>query len=250
MLKNPTNQLLILPGWDGTKKTWQDFINIARKDYEVICLELPCFGNEPCPDKIWGVKEYADFVAQKIKSLNLIKPILLGHSFGGQVAAYLAANNPELISQLILSGPTLSRPKHNLKRFIFGFMASFGKIFFQLFPFDKLGKGNFSFKTKAKKILYRLADSPDYNNTSGIKREIFKKIIRQDVTDQLSKIDLPVLIIWGGKDNYVSLKAGKKLAKLIKNSKLKIIPNGRHGLHISQPDDFYKIIRDCGPMPY
>ncbi|MFH1233923.1 MAG: alpha/beta hydrolase [Patescibacteria group bacterium] len=232
-----SKQLLILPGWDGTKKTWQDFINIAQKDYQVICLELPCFGNEPCPDKVWGVEDYADFVAQKIKSLNLIKPALLGHSFGGQVAAYLAANNPELISQLILSGPAILRHVDNFKRFILGFIANLSKYFFQL-PLLR------QFEIKAKMILYKLADSPDYNDTSGIKREIFKKVIRQDITDQLNKINLPVLIIWGSKDSYAPLKAGKKLVKLIKNAKLKIIPNGRHGLHISRTNDFYKIIRD------
>ncbi|MBU0647074.1 alpha/beta hydrolase [Patescibacteria group bacterium] len=168
-------QLLILPGWDGTKKTWQDFINIAQKDYQVICLELPCFGNEPCPNKIWGIEDYANFVSKKIKELNLIEPILLGHSFGGQVAAYLAINNPKLISKLILSGPALSRPSYGSKRFLFNCIAKFGKFFFH--------KEFCQFATKAKKFLYRLADSPDYNNTSGIKREIFKKIIRQDITN-------------------------------------------------------------------
>jgi len=123
-------QLLILPGWDGTKKTWQDFINIAQKDYQVICLELPCFGNEPCPNKIWGIEDYANFVSKKIKELNLIEPILLGHSFGGQVAAYLAINNPKLISKLILSGPALSRPSYGSKRFLFNCIAKFGKFFF------------------------------------------------------------------------------------------------------------------------
>ncbi|MEK7203169.1 MAG: alpha/beta hydrolase [Patescibacteria group bacterium] len=229
-------QLLILPGWDGTKKSWQEFINIIQKDYQVICLELPCFGNKPCPDKIWGVEDYSAFVIQKIKNLNLIKPALLGHSFGGQIAANIAANNPELISQLILSGAVVSRPVNNFKKIIFGFLAIFGKFFFQL-PIAC------QFTKKAKKILYRLADSPDYNNTSGIKREIFKKVIRQDITDQLNKINLPVLIVWGGKDRYAPLKTGKKLAKLIKNSQLKIIPNGKHGLHISHQDDFYKIIK-------
>ncbi|MFH1232992.1 MAG: alpha/beta hydrolase [Patescibacteria group bacterium] len=232
-----SKQLLILPGWGGTKETWQDFVNIAQKDYQVFCLELPCFGNESCPDKIWGIEEYAIFVAQKIKDLNLIKPVLLGHSFGGQVATYLAINNSELISELILSGPALSRPSCNFKRCIFGFIANLGKIFFQLPIICR-------FATKAKKILYKLADSSDYNNTSGVKREIFKKVIRQDLINQLSKINLPVLIIWGEKDKYVPLKTGKKIAKLIKNSELKIIFNGRHGLHISQTGEFYKIIKE------
>ena len=113
-------QLLIIPGWGGTRETWQKFVDLAKNDFQVICLELPCFGKEPCPKEVWGVEDYAKFVSQKIKNLNLIKPVLLGHSFGGQIAAYLAATSPQLISRLILSGAAAIRPKRNFKRIAFG----------------------------------------------------------------------------------------------------------------------------------
>jgi len=230
-------QLVILPGWNASKDSWQDFINLAQNQYEVICLELPCFGNEPCPEKIWEVADYAEFIKQKIIDLNLARPILLGHSFGGQIAVYLAANNQQLISKLILSGAAIIRPAKNLKRLVFEALAKTGKIIFKL-------PGLNGWEIKFKKILYRLADSPDYNNASGSKREIFKKVIRQDLRYLLPKINLPTLIIWGTKDSYVPLRYGKAIARLIKNSQLKIIPNGRHGLHLEQPANLLNIISE------
>jgi len=235
-MNHKKKQLLIIPGWEGSKETWKNFINLAQNDFEVYCFDLPCFGNEPCPDKVWGVEDYSAFVVQKIKNLNLNKPILLGHSFGGQIAAYLAANNPEATSKLILSGPAIFRQPNNFKKIIFNFVAIFGKFFFQLPIACK-------FAIKAKKILYRLANS-DYNNTSGIKREVFKKVTRQDVSQIIKQINLPTLVIWGNKDKYLPVKHGKKIIKLIPNSKLKIIKNGGHGLHINQLSIFYKIIKD------
>jgi pimeloyl-ACP methyl ester carboxylesterase len=230
-------QLLILPGWDGTKKTWENFINLAQKDFEVYCLELPCFGDEPCPNEIWGVENYAEFVKQKIKNLNLIKPTLLGHSFGGQVAVYLAATSPELISRLILSGAAAIRPKLNLKRFVFNSLAKTGKLFFSLPLIKNLG-------APAKKFLYKLADSPDYGETNGVKREIYKKIIRQDLTEKLKKIKTPTLVVWGDLDSYVPLSSGKKITELIDGSKLKIITGGKHGLHLQMPEKLYDIIKN------
>jgi len=229
-------QLLILPGWGGTRQSWQNFINLAQKDWQVICLELPCFDKEPCPNEVWGVAEYAEFVRQKIQNLNLIKPVILGHSFGGQIAVYLAATSPELISRLILSGAAAIRPKRSFKRFIFGGLAKTGKIFFS-WPLIK------NFSAPAKKFLYRLADSPDYGQTSGIKREIFKKIIRQDLTEELKKIQTPTLIVWGAADSYVPLATGKKIAALIPNSRLEIIPDGKHGLHLAMPEKLYGIVK-------
>ncbi|MDP2736809.1 MAG: alpha/beta hydrolase [bacterium] len=230
-------QLLILPGWGGTKESWKNFINLAQNDFQVICLELPCFGSEPCPTEVWGVEDYAQFVSQKIKNLNLIKPVLLGHSFGGQVAAYLAARDPHLISRLILSGASAIRPEKNLKRYVFNVLAKTGKIIFSL-PLLK------NLTAPAQKFLYRLADSPDYNSTSGIQREIFKKIIRQDLTEELKSIKIPTLIIWGDLDGYIPLKTGKKIASLIDDSKFEVIGSGKHGLHLQMPEKLYSTVKN------
>lgn len=230
-------QLVILPGWGGTHDSWQTFSHLAKNDFQVILIELPGFGSEPCPNEIWGVADYAKFVNKKIKELNLIKPILLGHSFGGQVAAYLAATEPQLISRLILSGAAAIRPERSLKRAIFGAIAKTGKIFFALPLINK-------FSATAQKYLYKLAGSSDYAATTGIKREIFKKIVRQDLTEELKLIKTPTLVVWGALDSYVPLTIGKKISALIKNSRLEIIPGGKHGLHLQMPEKLYSIVKN------
>lgn len=228
-------QIVIIPGWDGTRKTWKNFIQLAEKDFEVHFIDMPCFGDEPCPKEIWGVDEYAEYVKNKI--LNLEKPILLGHSFGGQVAANLVANNSDLFSRLILSGAAVMRPKYTFKRLFFNIIAKAGKLFFSLPYLNKL-------ENLAKKVLYKTADSPDYKDAAGIKREIFKKVIHQDQTYLLNKIKIKTLVVWGSRDSYVSLSEGKKIASLIHEAELKVIPDGKHGLHIQQPEHLLNIIKD------
>jgi pimeloyl-ACP methyl ester carboxylesterase len=184
------------------------------------------------------VEEYADFVKSKISGLRTLGSELtvLGHSFGGQVAAYFTAHNPEMVDKLILFAPALFRRRRGLRRLLFGFAAKCGKLIFKL-PFIE------KFDVLAKKILYKSADSPDYNETSGIKREIFKKIIRQDMTVELSKITVPTLLIQGTLDKYVPLKDAKRAIKLIQDAKLEIINLGRHGMHFQQPENLLKIIK-------
>ncbi|MFA5210957.1 MAG: alpha/beta hydrolase [Patescibacteria group bacterium] len=229
--------LIIIPGWAGTKETWQDFIKLAEKDFNVFCINMPCFGDESCPDKAWGVEDYAEFVKNKIKELNLQgEKILLGHSFGGQISAYLIAHEYHLVDKLILSGPAVFRPKNYLRRFFFFIIAKVGKIIFKLPLLEK-------FSVFVKKIFYRSISSPDYFVTSEIKKEIFKKIIRQDLTAILPNIENQTLIIWGDKDAYVSVKNASKLQKLIPDSELEIVAGGRHGLHIQMPEKFLQIIK-------
>ncbi|MBI4994734.1 alpha/beta hydrolase [Candidatus Peregrinibacteria bacterium] len=229
-------KLIILPGWGGTKETWQTFTDLAQRDFDVQVINLPCFGDEPCPNEVWGVKEYSNFVKQKLANLHTCTPVhLLGHSFGGHVAAYFTAQNPEMIDKLILFAPALFRQRRGLRRLLFGTAAKVGKLIFKL-PFIE------KFDVWAKKLLYKAADSPDYNETSGIKREIFKKIIRQDLTEYLPKISAPTLLVQGDFDKYVPKKDSERAAKLIPNAKLEIVRFGRHGMHFQLPEILFKII--------
>ncbi len=250
-------QLIVLPGWGGTDETWKDFTNIASKDFDVQVINLPCFGDEPCPDTVWGVEDYAEFVKRHLeRRMNEVNPkskdpqvksdeegdssvqlrsaqndeiILLGHSFGGQVASFLIANNPGLVDKLILSGPAVFRPKKKIRRIIIAGIAKTGKWIFRLPILEKAD-------VEIEKIFRRLTRSQDYADTSGIKRDIFTKVIREDLTEVVKKIKIPTLIIWGTKDTYVPVKNAYKLNKLVQNSKLEIIKKGKHGLHIQQPE--------------
>lgn len=228
-------QLLIIPGWEGSSLSWQNFIKQAANDFAVSCFDLPCFGAAPCPNEVWGVERYAEFIRKKIKEHNLTQPILLGHSFGGQIAVYLAANYPAEFSKLILSGAAIFRQTPTAKKIIFLFLAKTGKLIFSLPWLNRAS-------VFMKKALYRLANS-DYNNTSGIKREIYKKIINQDLSQLAARITIPTLIIWGGYDRYLPLKQGKKIASLIPGARLKIIKDAGHGLHLKNLSEFYNLIK-------
>ncbi len=223
--------LVILPGWGGTHETWRDFIAAAKTSGpETRCIDLPCFGDAPCPPHVWGVDEYARYVRDQLDVIKTAEPDaqihLLGHSFGGQVAVVVAAKYGEYISSLILSGAAVFRPKQVLHRAVFGLIAKVGKLVFRLPLLER-------FSDTAKKVLYRGAESPDYAATSGIKRDIFKKIIREDVSLYLPGIRLNTLVLWGSHDTYVPLSLGKRIASALPKSQLVIIPKAGHGLHIS-----------------
>jgi pimeloyl-ACP methyl ester carboxylesterase len=53
------------------------------------------------PDE-WSLDRWADDVAMFCQALGIVKPILLGHSFGGFVALATAARHPDLASGLVI----------------------------------------------------------------------------------------------------------------------------------------------------
>lgn len=225
--------LIIVPGWGGTRITWGDFIARASQQYEVHCVEMPCFGDEPCPTTVWGVEEYADFLRNKIQAIKIQadgrKIYLLAHSFGGQISVKMLSQDPALVEGLLLSGPAIYRRHLTLKNLLFLPLAKIGTIVFSLPGLRSCGE-------RARKILYKIAASPDYNRTQGIEREIFKKITRQDVSHCLPLLALPVCLVAGANDRYVRSRDTARAAKSIPGAKLFIVADGRHGLHHTHPD--------------
>lgn len=237
--RKPT--LLILPGWGGSSDTWKNFIALSERYFRVICINLPCFGDEPCPPEEWGVGEYAEFVWKKINQMpdvkgHMSKVVLLGHSFGGQVAVRLAADHPDFFSRLVLMGASAIRPRRQAKRAFWFALARLGKLAFYLPPLRR-------FEAWGRELLYRAVGTRDYAETSGVKRAVFQKIIREDLTAILPRVTMPTLVLWGAQDRYVPLRYGKKIARLIPQATLRVFPDGRHGLHLTHAEGCLNIIR-------
>lgn len=220
--------LCIVPGWGGSRETWEKFIASAEANFDVYCIELPGFGGVASPQSVWGVEQYGEYVFLQLAEIKKENPgkkiILLGHSFGGQVATYVASWHGDVFDELVLISAAVVRPKRRLKRWIFGILTRVIKAILRT-------QEENTRITHMKKKIYSTIFSTDYTDTSGIQREIFKKVIREDAQSLLPKIKKQVLIFWGKNDTHTPLRHGKKIAKKLAHAEMIIFPDGRHGLH-------------------
>lgn len=72
------------------------------------------FGKTPHPDYPLTVKDYADGVLELMDKLNIEKATLVGHSFGGRIAIYIAAKYPEKVEKLVLVTARVLSPEGGL----------------------------------------------------------------------------------------------------------------------------------------
>jgi len=214
--------ILILHGWGQNSTLWADFCK-KLYDYKPLAFDLPGFGNEPLVSSEWGIGNYADWVIEKIKKQKERNIILVGHSFGGKIAAEIAIKCPELVKKLILvAAPIIRKPSIGIR-----IKIALLKI--------------------AKKILfnksYNILLSSEYKEAkkNGLDK-IFKNSVEYDRTDEISKIKAPVLIVWGKNDETAPIAIGKRMHSLIKNSKLEIVSGG-HNLHLENPYILFGVIK-------
>jgi pimeloyl-ACP methyl ester carboxylesterase len=210
--------LVILPGWNNTGDTWRDMIEKFSAHNPQI-TELPGFGKIPIIDSSWGVSDYARFAVALIEKQNLQEVVLVGHSFGGRLAAEIASSNPPWLKAVILyAAPCIYRP------------ATKTKIIIRLAKIAKrIGIRSKSF----------------YPNQELLEAEklglgqIYRNVIGYDQTEQLKKIATPTLILWGAEDLEAPVRLAPEMQQLIQNSELEIVDKAGHQLHLTHPHLFY-----------
>lgn len=238
--------ILILHGWGSRSDSWSNVKEILQNQgYNVIVPDLPGFGKSAPLSQIWSVDNYVEWVDNFIKKRNYNnqKIFLLGHSFGGRIAIKFAAKYPEKTQKLILCSAAGITPRPKIKIAIFNLLSKIGNLMFSL-PFLKI------FQRPARKFIYFLSKDRDYyylqNETM---RQTFKRVISEDLTNYLFQIKVPTLIIWGERDKLTPIADAYKMHQQIKNSVLKIIPQGKHSLYLQHPEELANIIdRECGAI--
>lgn len=209
--------IYILHGWaqdpDNENKWAELRSQLAVYGYQTVFLPLP--GLTTPLDEVWTLDSYASWLEEQLADEKKI--ILLGHSFGGQIAVRFTAQNGEKVTKLILidSAGILDKSLFVLlKKNIFYYLAKIGKLFFSAEIF--------------RKALYFLVREKDYYQASQTLRQTMSNVVREEVEQELSQIQTPTLILWGAKDSITPVKLAKKFKDNLKNSQLKIIDEARH----------------------
>lgn len=218
--------LLILHGWRQSGGHWQNIANSLPDNIRVVALDLPAFGSTQPLSGEPSVAEYVDFVHGFIVKLKLKKVILLGHSFGGQVAVDLALRFPQDIEKLILVSPACIRSSRlNLKSRIV-------KIFGAKLP------------QEIRKYLLKFIASSDYQKSNPTQRSVLNRILRVDYTNKLKDIKANTYIIWGTKDTTIP-NSSKLLATQIPHSTLIPLYDVDHNPHLTATDKLLIVLKRC-----
>lgn len=94
--------VILIPGLQGGPWAWQQTIERLQQDHVVYSLTLAGFDGMPAPTDGGNLFDRADAsLLQLIEQQHIVKPVLVGHSFGGTLALRLASEHADLISGVV-----------------------------------------------------------------------------------------------------------------------------------------------------
>lgn len=218
--------VVLLHGWGCDHTIWKTTFDTLTTHHKVIAVDFAGFGNSNEPTSVWGVEEYAQSIEALLQSLNIKRPTLIGHSFGGRVAIVYASRNE--VERVILTDAAGVKPKRSLNyyRKVYTF-----KLLKNTLPL-LIGR------QKAQMIIdqrRQKAGSSDYKHATPMMRAILSKCVNEDLCHLMPKVTVPVLLFWGDKDTATPIADAHKMERLMPNAGLVVAEGAGHFAMLEQP---------------
>ena len=248
--------LLIHGITDSSQYFWREFFEYFNSEYTVIALDLRGHGCSAKPKKGYSTIDQVDLVIKFMDIMDIDRTILLGHSLGGIVVTKLALIYPEKVERLVIYDSPLGGGTIQDISWLFSLPRRGGLLSsLTLIPF--FGKYLYNIRTPEtlRQIieLLRLFYNPELITDELLDEKMkcpyhayfysfWRVIIFENIEKDLYKLSMPVLVICGDNDPYVSQKKAKSDANKIPNSKLVIIDEAGHFPLIEQPLKFNEAV--------
>lgn len=220
--------IVLLHGLMGNLSNFESLKTfLVYNDYKVFILSLPLYSLPILSTSVIGIAKYVNnFLNEVVK-----KPaILVGNSLGGHIALLIALKYPTLTTGLVLTGSS----------------GLYERSFGETFP----KRGDYSYiKRKTEEVFYNPKNATKElvdeiydlvnNRVKAIKTvTIARSAIRNNLLNDLNRINVPVLLIWGKQDNITPPHVAKDFNRYIPNNELYWIDKCGHAPMMEQPEKF------------
>ncbi|MFE1232158.1 alpha/beta fold hydrolase [Streptomyces sp. NPDC058745] len=235
-------------GWPLSSDDWDaQLLFFLARGYRVLAHDRRGHGRSTQTATGHDMDTYAADVTALTDALDLQHAFHIGHSTGGgEVARYVARAKPGRVGKAVLVGavpPVMVKKESNpggIPIEVFdGFRASLAANRAQFYL--ELASGPFyGFNRPDAQISQGLIDRWCWQGMMGAANahyECIKAWSETDFTEDLKKIDVPVLIAHGDDDQVVPIEDSALLTtKLVKNNELKVYKGYPHGMLSTHPD--------------
>ena len=220
-------RLVFVHGAGATHKVWR-YQTLAFPDS--VALDLP---GHPRGVGYSTISEYAEFVTQAIKERGLSPVVLAGHSMGGAIAIDIALSHPRFLAGIALvgSGARL-RVSPIIKEGLTGNYARTAEV---IADWAYSPKSDAKLRKASVQELLEVPPEVAYGD--------FQACDHFDKMNDISRIDLPTLLVCGEDDDLTPLKYSMYMKERIRNARIVIVPDAGHSVMLEKPDELNNALR-------
>lgn len=258
-----TKPLLFLHGFGSALGQWRYNLQPLSQNHWVYALDFLGFGASQKAPAHYNINLWSELVYDFWRCMIGEPAVIIGHSLGALVALNTVAHHPEMVSDLVLL--TLPDTQGNQPPAVARYLEKFFASPIILAPFFRLIRRPAVLRSVLQKIYLRpeLVDQElvDLFATPPQDRgalDVFCRLARsrnnpeygtKSLPDLLSKVAMPILVIWGQQDQIVPLQGFRRYLSLNPQLTLVEIPQAGHCAYDEYPEQINQTILDWIAKP-
>ncbi|CAN5689851.1 alpha/beta fold hydrolase [soil metagenome] len=220
---------------------------LVAAGFHVYAIDFPGHG---LADKTEGIdyrpRGFAEFIAAVLDELGLADVVIAGTSLGGQVAARIACDRPDLVTAVVLIG-TMGISELPEENKVAPENVANGS--------EEAIRAKFAFLVSDPAMVTDawVREESMINSSTGAAQSLAAAAAqlnseanddRQDERVRTERPDMPVLIVWGENDRWTPLSMGLAAHDLLPGSHLAVMPNCGHAPYFEDPASFVEIVSE------
>lgn len=254
-LPGPRGKIVLIHGFCGSTHCWRKNIEpLVAAGFRVVAVDLPSFGySERNPSLNQSNSSRALLVWHLLDAIDGKDTTpwnVAGHSMGGGVAEAMALVEPTRTQTLTVVDGLVFMKSSNLTNTA---SAAAKNRLVNRFLVNMTENNVFTYKTLRRLLKSAYGRQPDSVEVMGYLTPLLidgtaqaafgvwthsREVVSMDVKTMPT---IPLLIIWGGKDNWIGKGKGRRLQKAVPGSDMEIIPGAGHIPIETHPDEFNAI---------
>ena len=238
--------VLFVHGNPGSSGDWINIIPVIAESYYVIAPDMPGFGRSEKPASFsYNLDGYALHLDALLSKLKIKKAHLILHDFGGGWGLSLACLKPACVASITLINIGVMRDYKWHSAASIWRKPIIGEMWMRL-----LNRKTFRKALRSEKIPEKFIDEMYDNFDEDTKRAVLRLYratnlsnkLAEKMSNKLSKINVPTLIIWGKKDKFLHYSHAETQKNVFKNPKIVYFDDSGHWPFLDSPDDFEKCL--------
>lgn len=224
--------LLLLHGLSDTWRSFEPLLACLPPSLRVVAVTLRGHGQSEHPAAGYGLGHFSDDVGQVLDALKLTGAVLAGHSLGAGVALRFALDHGARALGIALLG-TFARYRHNAA--VTELASAVGQL---VDPVDSAFLRDFQLATLARPIAPERLEQA-VAESRAVPARVWKAIVDALLSAEsdldLRDVQVPTLLLWGGRDAFVPRADQQRLLRDIRGARLVEYPDAGHAFHWEDP---------------
>lgn len=228
--------LVLIHGLGASAERWNKVIPLFAKQYRVIVPDLIGYGYSDKPVADYTPDFFSSFLEKFFIALKITRPIIIGSSLGGQIAADYASTHSNEVEKLILVSPAGSMKQST--------PALDAYIMAALYPNDESAKNVFELMESSghevdTQIIQGFIERMKLPNAKlAFMSTVLGLKNSEVITPKLNSISCPTLVIWGSKDPVIPIQYAENFLSNIKDCRFFRMDDCGHTPYVQDPETF------------